>query len=643
MQAGYVLRQRYKILQQLSSGGFGVTYLAEDQDRPNQPKCVVKHLQVDFSNYTSSTPEQKAATLQVARRLFEAEAATLDKLGQNHQQIPTLFAHFVENDEFYLVQDFVEGYTLDQEIGGGIRHSESQVRSLLIEILEVLAFVHEQGVIHRDLKPANIMRRTSDQKIVLIDFGAVKQIKGTLTVNPQGQASSTISIGTPGYTAPEQAAGQPLYASDVYAVGAMAIQALTGMHPNQLGVTSDLEIAWRSQVQVSPRFGAILQRMICYHFRDRYGTAGDVLTALRGLSQPVAQSVTRPVVRQKATSLVNPTVTNRSRGDFLKWLGWGSAGFMGVLLFNRGFTKSEPSGLKPEVPAVNPPTSSPSTPMPKPTPTPKPMPSFRNFTISLPNKQSMPMIAVQGGTFMIGSPKGVGSDNEQPQTQITLSDFYMSQYEVTNAQWFALMGDYEEDKSYGLKLSELYAATDSNLKGDNQPISMLTWNYARAYCRRLSQITGQQCRLPTEAEWEYAAKGGTQTRGYTYAGSNNLDEVGWYDENSGNVTHSVGQKKPNELGLYDMSGNAWEWCEDTYHKTYEGIPQDGSAWNTGGEKDTRVLRGGGFLVNASSCRLTYRLSGDTPIRGPEHSLGGFRVVISFSMLNMVDPVRNSAR
>jgi formylglycine-generating enzyme required for sulfatase activity len=624
MQAGYVLRQRYKILQQLSSGGFGVTYLAEDQDRPNQPQCVVKHLQVDFSNYASSTPEQKAATLQVARRLFEAEAATLDKLGQNHQQIPTLFAHFVESEEFYLVQYFVEGYTLDQEIGGGIRHSESQVRSLLIEILEVLAFVHEQGVIHRDLKPANIMRRTSDQKIVLIDFGAVKQIKGTLTVNPQGQASSTISIGTPGYTAPEQAAGQPLYASDVYAVGAMAIQALTGMHPNQLGVTSDLEIAWRSQVQVSPRFGAILQRMICYHFRDRYGTAGDVLTALRGLSQPVAQSVTRPVVRQKATSLVNPMVTNRSRGDFLKWLGWGSAGFMGVLLFNRGFTKSEPSGLKPEVPPVNPPTSLPST------PTPKPTPSFRNFTISLPNKQSMPMIAVQGGTFMIGSPKGVGSDNEQPQTQITLSDFYMSQYEVTNAQWFALMGDYEgnREKNYlgspPSTFRERYAVLDSIFKGNDKPIVVVNWNDAKEYCLRLSQVIGKQCRLPTEAEWEYAARGGNQTKGYIYAGSNKLDEVGWYEQNSGYVTRPVGKNKSNEIGLYDMSGNIWEWCEDVWHDNYQGIPNDGSAWLSGGDQSKHIIRGGSWGDSIIACRSAFRGRSDS---GEWNNIIGFRVVI----------------
>ena len=157
MQADYLLRQRYKIIKSLSSGGFGVTYLAEDQDRPNQPKCVVKHLQVDFSHYSPPpTPQQKVEILKTAQRLFETESATLDRLGQNHSQIPTLFAHFVENNEFYLVQDFIEGHTLDQEIGGGRKRSEAQVKSLLIEILEVLAFVHEQGVIHRDLKPANI-------------------------------------------------------------------------------------------------------------------------------------------------------------------------------------------------------------------------------------------------------------------------------------------------------------------------------------------------------------------------------------------------------------------------------------------------------------------------------------------------------
>jgi len=296
--------------------------------------------------------------------------------------------------------------------------------------------------------------------------------------------------------------------------------------------------------------------------------------------------------------------------------------------------------LKPK-PTITPPIPKP-TPSPtvtdSPTATPEltPTPSFRNFTINLPNNQAMPMIAVQGGTFTIGSSESIGyDDNGQPPTQITVSNFYLSQYEVTNAQWFALMGDYEGGKGSNYSsdvpktFKEGFTTLSDEYKGNNQPIVVVSWNDAKEYCRRLSQATGKQCRLPTEAEWEYAAKGGNQSRGYTYAGSNNLDEVGWYyryDGNSGiSVTHPVGQKKPNELGFYDMSGNVWEWCEDNYHSTYNGIPQDGSAWNVGGETNQKVVRGGSHINGKDSSRTTNRLR----IVADYHvSNLGFRVMFS---------------
>ncbi len=273
---GHKLRGRYQIVQQLGSGGgFGATYIACDTDRPGNPKCLVKQLKPRINDPN---------TLQIAQRLFKQEAEIQEELG-NHDQIPRLLAYFEENQEFYLVQEFIEGHDLRQELPPlANKLSEAETIKLLTEILEVLTFVHRQKVIHRDIKPANIMRR-SDGKIVLIDFGAVKKVRG-LEVNRQGQ-TVTVAIGTLGYMPSEQAAGEPQFSSDVYAVGVIGIQALTGIYPDpsqgsklprdpQTG-----EIIWRNQVQVSPDLADILDRMVRYHFSGRYQSAESALEALR--------------------------------------------------------------------------------------------------------------------------------------------------------------------------------------------------------------------------------------------------------------------------------------------------------------------------------------------------------------------------
>jgi len=269
---GQKLGGRYQILKQLRKGGFGFTFLAEDTQRPGNPKCVVKQLQpiVTDSN-----------TLREAQRLFQKEAEILETLG-NHDQIPRLLAHFEENQEFYLVQEFIAGHDLSVELPLSQQMSEAFVIKLLQEILEVLAFVHQHGVIHRDIKPSNIRRRI-DGKIALIDFGAVKQIS-TQVVNFQGQTAFTIAIGTPGYLPSEQANGHPQFSSDVYAVGMIGIQALTGIPPIQL--LKDFfthEIIWCNHTQVSPPLAVILDTMVRYDFRQRYQSAVEALQALRDL------------------------------------------------------------------------------------------------------------------------------------------------------------------------------------------------------------------------------------------------------------------------------------------------------------------------------------------------------------------------
>ncbi|MGQ4647160.1 protein kinase domain-containing protein [Lyngbya aestuarii] len=282
---GKLLDGRYQVTEVLGAGGFSKTYLAQDTKRPGNPICVIKQLKPANSDQNF---------LEIARRLFRSEAETLEKLG-NHDQIPRLLAYFEEDQEFYLAQEFIEGHTLSQELQPEQKWPESEVIELLREVLLILEFVHSHNVIHRDIKPDNIIRRQSDNKLVLVDFGAVKQVSSQLT-GGYGKSGNTVSVGTPGYMSSEQALGQPRPSSDIYGLGIIGIQALTGMLPDQL--PEDLstgEILWEHLVvPVSRSFGSVLTRMVRYHFKDRYQSAADAMLALRQLQSPQYQAKRYP-------------------------------------------------------------------------------------------------------------------------------------------------------------------------------------------------------------------------------------------------------------------------------------------------------------------------------------------------------------
>jgi CHASE2 domain-containing sensor protein/tRNA A-37 threonylcarbamoyl transferase component Bud32 len=265
---------RYKIIKIHSAGGFGETYIAEDLHRPDQPKCVVKKL-----SPASNNPKH----LRLARRLFQREAETLEKLGKQHDQIPQLLAYFEEEAEFYLVQEFVDGHPLNREVALGRQLPETQIVAILREILQVLDFVHSQGVIHRDIKPSNLIRRDRDNRLVLIDFGAVKELQ---TAGEEESVSDlTIGIGTQGYMAPEQQAGHPQMNSDIYALGMMGVQMLTGVSPSQLTRDSETgEINLKGKTHASAGLIDVISKMITYHYKQRYKTAPEVLQDLKKLS-----------------------------------------------------------------------------------------------------------------------------------------------------------------------------------------------------------------------------------------------------------------------------------------------------------------------------------------------------------------------
>jgi serine/threonine protein kinase len=244
------------------------------------------------------------ARWQVAKRLFDAEAAVLYRLG-DHDQIPRLLAHFEEDQEFFLVQEFIEGEPLDDRYLP--RWTERQTMRRLHDILGTVSFVHRQKVIHRDIKPSNLIRRRKDGKLVLIDFGAVKQVSTPLDDSLLEQ-SLTVSIGTHGYMPPEQISGNPRYNSDLYAVGMIGIQALTGVHPSQLQRDSQTgEILWQTlNPSIRPAFAEILDRMVRYHFKDRYQTVDEPLQAIEQLIIDQGESLDEEP--EEIEDLTNPTM-----------------------------------------------------------------------------------------------------------------------------------------------------------------------------------------------------------------------------------------------------------------------------------------------------------------------------------------------
>ena len=267
---------RYRIRQQLGAGGFGHTFLAQDLHLPGDPFCAVKQLKPQVNS-----PQD----LKSAERLFEKEAQALYALG-HHPQIPRLLAHFEEDHEFYLVQELIEGESLEVELKPETLWNDAQVIAFLSDLLGTLAFIHEHRVIHRDLKPSNLIRRQSDHRIVVIDFGAVKQVSLPLS-KLTATMSRTISVGTRGYMPNEQLAGHPHFRSDIYAVGMISIQSLTGQHPASIHPHPQTgELDWHGLAPRStPHLIKFLDYLIRYDFRSRYANAGEALEALQSLSK----------------------------------------------------------------------------------------------------------------------------------------------------------------------------------------------------------------------------------------------------------------------------------------------------------------------------------------------------------------------
>jgi formylglycine-generating enzyme required for sulfatase activity/tRNA A-37 threonylcarbamoyl transferase component Bud32 len=636
---------RYRVVAMLGEGAFGRTYKAEDLNFKGKPRVIKKFI-----------AQVQGEALTKAKELFEREAEKLDEL--HHPQIPRVYDYFEEGNALYLVEAFIEGETLQKEYSMEGRFSEEKVRELLEDILPILTYLHGNNLIHRDIKPDNIMRRRQDGKLILIDFGGVKE------------QTTTIGTGlyTPGYAAHEHAIGQPAAMSDIYSLGATCVRLLTGCFPpasnNQTDLVYDgLEQRWtwkevlrEQNRRISPQLAQVLDKMLEHKASDRYQSAEEVL---QGLSQPRVTSAP-PVTPVQPTVVQNPppatVVSGKGAGQSLpvtrrKWLKWVGLGGLGVIttvgireLFVRGYL---PLSFRPE----NYP----------------PIPEGRTvkpynfnfitvndegkeindekgeseyFTEALGNGVSLEMVAIPGGTFMMGSPedeKGRSSD-ESPQHKVTLSPFWMSKYQITQAQWEAIMGK-ENNRS--------------NFKGENNPVERVSWDDCQEFCQKLSQKTGLTFRLPSESQWEYACRSQRFEVGSLkeeevlrewnekynqpfHFGETITTDLANYDGSSTYAnepkgvyrkeTTPLGTFSPNAFGLYDMHGNVWEWCQDTWHDNYEGAPTDGSAWETG-NSSRRVVRGGSWNFDPWYCRSASRYGTS---RDARDNNDGFRIVCLLS-------------
>ncbi len=448
------------------------------------------------------------------------------------------------------------------------------------------------------MKPSNVMLRKTGEA-VLIDFGLSKQYDA----NGVAESSTSVGGGTPGYAPLEQANYQegsdfPV-TMDVYALGATLFKMLTNVRPPEASVI--LNDGFPADVLqskgVSEKTISCIAKAMSATRKQRYQTVSEFITALFSSAKPASVAsannseetvITEPVfeqpIKDEKPSVSKPEAPKppkKSNKKLFAIIGGAIAVVVVVeLLFVFMQLNIEPLENKQETyPSV----------------------SFQNNTLTF-EGGCYNMVAVEGGTFQMGS-TNVNS-SEQPIHSVTLDDYYIGETEVTQALWKAVMGN---NPSYSY--------------GDNLPVESVSWDDCQLFIRRLNSLTGKTFRLPTEAEWEFAARGGNNNKGYAYSGSNMVGEVAWYCDNSGDKIHAVKTKSPNELGIYDMSGNVYEWCQDWYG-SYSSSAQTNPTGPTSGSY--RVYRGGSWDYYASSCRVASR-NNDSP--SGRYSNLGFRLVL----------------
>ena len=664
---------KYKIEATLGQGSFGITYLGTARltlngglgAREIVTKVAIKEFfmrEVNVRDRDGKTVEGSSSSVFTNyRHRFRREAENLAKL--DHPNIIRVYDVFDENGTTYYSMEYIEGLTLDAYIQQHHPLPEADAVAILGRVCSALSFMHGQRMLHLDLKPKNIMCSTKGE-VFLIDFGLSKQFGA----NGEPESSTTIGAGTPGYAPLEQANpikdGTFPATLDIYALGATMYKTLTGQRPPVATDVLNEGFPLEPLVQHhrSPSLIKVIACCMSPMKKDRYQTVADLLRAYPPLAiedekteikedteatildEPVEHPtggapVPPPIVEEKVSAKSNPKKAEPvvepkvivvptpppppkkpSTNKDLLW--FVLAGLIVILLVFGAIAKNctnnhssddtfQYDSLAADSVACD------SVPYDTVVDIPRPDGQYLDITV---NGVTFTMVRVEGGTFMMGATAEQTDtwDDEKPAHRVTLSDYYIGQTEVTQALWKAVMG--YSPTSDGDQWTSEYGL------GANYPAYYISYDDVLSFISKLNSLTGRTFRMPTEAEWEYAARGGNKSKGYLYSGGNTLDNVGWYEDNSDETTHPVAQKSANELGLYDMSGNVWEWCSDWYDDYSSSSQTNPTGPSTG---SIRVLRGGGWGWGdtATDWRVAYRGYNSPSIR---YNNGGVRLALSSS-------------
>ncbi len=561
LQQNSLFDNRYMLRTLIGRGGFSEVWLAHD---------TWTDLDIAIKVYA---PGQGMDTNGL--QIFSKELACVFNLNHPNLLKPTHVGQWLNMP--YLIMEYCPKGALNKQVG---KLTEQEIWKVLHDVAAGLAYLHSKEIVHQDIKPDNILRdENGDYRIT--DFGISTKARTTLRRSVGG---TSVSGGTTAYMAPERFSANPAptKASDVWSLGAMIYELITGDVPfGEIGgglQKNGAEIPTIEPIigAISPTLAHVVCQMLAPNAWDRptaetlaTWAANPAVLHFSSVTDTPKTATDRPttplsaerdtVIFEQHTQHNTPHTTTPPQKSSKAWI-W-------VLVLLIALIIGIPFGIK-----IYDDYQWEKT--------------YKTFTA---NGVSFTMVYVQGGTFTMGATSEQGSDaydDETPTHHVTLRSYYIGQTEVTQALWQAVMGN---NPSYS--------------RGTNKPVENVSYNDCKTFIRELNSLTGQNFRLPTEAEWEFAARGGNRSIGYKYAGSDNLSTVAWYYGNSGNATHPVAQNSPNELGLYDMSGNVWEWCNDWYGG-YSSNAQTNPQGPYSGSY--RVDRGGSCNYFAGSCRVSYR-------------------------------------
>ena len=598
---------KYRIIKKLGQGGFGITSLAENTLL--EGKVAIKEF--FFKEYCERDDSTSRVTIPTSgnreiverfKQKFIKEARTIFKL--NHPNIVRILDVFEENGTAYYVMEYIEGESLGDMVKRRGAIPEAEALGYVKDAASALVYIHSKNINHLDIKPGNLMKRKEDGKVLVIDFGVAKQYD---LATSQGTTTTPVGI-SHGYSPAEQYRKNGVQSfspqSDVYALAATLFKLLTGGTPPEAMEIQDegLPVAELQAKQISrPVISAIAMAMKGRH--ERTQSVAEFMSNLKSEDTqdtvvfPDATGTGRKRKETEEKAAKEKAKVERKRKETEEKATKKKATFVVTIVVvaivaiwlmipsNKNKVEEELAKIT-EVSYSNGVSSNKN----------KVEEELAKITeasyskgILTVNGIKYNMVRVEGCTFRMGATSEQDCDAydiEEPVHSVTLSSYYIGKTEVTQALWKAVMG-----------------SNPSKFKGENLPVENVSWDDCQVFVRKLNSLTGQNFRLPTEAEWEFACRGGNNSLGYKYSGSDNIDNVAWFDCNSGRKTHFVATKSPNELGIYDMSGNVWEWCSDWYDKYSRGAQANPKGPESG---SCRVFRGGGWGSYAGYCRSSNR-------------------------------------